>query len=143
MTSRKKYLPFVLVLSISAALLIFFLVLFVPLQLLDIGLSVAEWPRAYGKYIALGGTMFLTATSVAWIFCELNASKFSKGIATIIFGLICPIVFIFLLGFGMWIAQGTFLRGISDPEGMKNIALIYFLFGALSSAIYWETTKNA
>ena len=143
MTPRQKYLPFVQVLFVSAVLLIFFLVLITPIILLDEGLSLVKWPEVYGILIVLGATMFSTAISAAWIYCELRASEIPKVISVIIFGLACSTIFFLLIVLFIWITKGSSVLGTFDTEGLKNIAPIYLIFAPLFCGIYWGATLNA
>ncbi len=143
MTSSKKYLPFVQVFLVSAALFICLLALIAPIALLNAGLSLVKWPEVYGMLIVLGAIMFSTAISAAWIYCELRVIEVPIVIAAIIFGLACTTIFFLLIVLFMWLTQGSSVLGTFDIGALKNIAPIYLIFGPLFCGIYWGATLNA
>ncbi len=141
MAIPSKYAHLAAVTLIAGAM--FLSLLIVPLVIIDTPLSFNQLLSVYTKYFVLGGTLFLTAVSMAWLFCELNSFKISRVAAAILFGLICPILFLTVLGLILWVIQGIFLKGITDPQGMKNVIFIYLIFAPLTSYIYWYASKDA
>lgn len=114
-----------------------------PVTLLYQGIPFSSWLHPLGTLASVGGILSGMAIFMAWLYCELYASKLNRSVSALVYSTVCPIIFICVLGFVMLIKQGVFLSGISDSEGKKELFLILTIFAPVCFSIYWSGSKNA
>lgn len=137
-----KYHPLSQTIAVSLSLLTGSIFVITPAALFYQGVPVSAWLSPLGKLAAVGGILSGTFIFMAWLYCELQESKLKRAASAVIFSTVCPIIFIFILGVALFIFQGEFLNGISDPGGMKNLALILAILAPICFGIYWSGSKK-
>lgn len=138
-----KYTPLIQTAAVTVALIGAGLFVLMPISLIMKGVPFSMWVSAYGKVLSIFFVLGTLANFMAWLLCELFAFSMSRFVAAVIFSILCPVVFLILLGIAMYFQNGVFLEGSMSIEGQKNIGLIFGLLVPLCFGIYLGATKNA
>ncbi|WP_085297517.1 hypothetical protein [Cognaticolwellia mytili] len=137
-----KYIPLKLVLFPSLAMFAALFFLLMPITLSIKSVPFENWPSAFWMLTLIGLTMVGFFSTMAWVFCELCASNFSRIKAAITFGVISPFVFILMLTLVAMTKGHDFLSGINMPQGIENIAILGASAFVFAVIIFWQSTKN-
>lgn len=137
-----KYYPLSQTVAISLWLMITSIFIVMPIMLFYQGVPLSEWGSPLGKLALVGGLLAGTAIFMAWLFCELYASKIKRLASALIYAVVCPALFLCILGFALLIQQGSFLNGIADPKGKENLVFLLVMLSPICFAIYWSGSKK-
>jgi hypothetical protein len=79
----------------------------------------------------------LTAFAIGLVFCEIKAYIKSKLIASLLFGVVTPIIF-----FASLFIDSIITDGFIKPMVIDFYVWLFVILGALSSSIYWGLVRN-
>ena len=137
-----KYYPLSQTIAVSLSLLAGSIFVIMPATLFYEGVPVSAWLSPLGKLAAVGGILSGMSIFMAWLYCELQASKLKRTVSAVIYSTVCPVFFICILGVALLIFQGNFLNGISEPGGKENLFLILAIFAPICFGIYWSGSEK-
>ncbi|QBF81651.1 hypothetical protein EXU30_02295 [Shewanella maritima] len=137
-----KYIPLKLVLFPALAMFGVLLFPIMPITLYLKDVPFQNWPSAFLMLSLIGVAMTSIFSFMAWIFCELCASKLSRITSAICFGIISPLVLIGTLTLVAMVKGNNFLEDINTPQGLENVLILSVSSFIISVVIFWQSTKN-
>lgn len=138
-----KYTPLAQTAAVTAALIGVGMLIIMPVLLIFNGATFATWLFAYEKSLFIVFVLGTIANFIVWLLCELSSFNLPRLLAAGIFSVLSPLMFLVLLGIATFFEKGVFLEGVTSPEGLKNIGLIFGLLFPLCFYIYLGATKSA
>ena len=137
-----KYFPLMQTAVISLAFFLSAILVILPVTLFLKGVPLSSWLLPLAKLASVGGILSSVAIFMAWMFCELYSANLKRFMSAVIYAIVCPVVFILILGVVLLLWQGTFLNGISEQKGKENLLIIFSAFSLICFGIYWSGSKN-